>query len=346
MIVLDFKISSTYFAFCAIGVHSLVLITTALTTHNRVAALIDGRIKIDGYEICNNAISASHIPNACFDRKEFDLAELSPIHLIRAIERGEQNYVGLPLMLSAGFRHGSIYVSKNGRIFKPKDLQGARVGVSDFFGTSVLWARAFLQEECGVDLTSIKWMLGSTEANSVLRSLPEQIFKPYEISSIPDGLHMDAMLLSGEVDAIISPRPPRYYIEGYAIRRLLMNHQQHETDYYRNTNIFPVLHIPIVRHRLIKNDVSLYHALGRAITQAKNRHCDELMQLALYKPDFPWMYETLEKLGETMGRDPWPYSEKSAVATFQAFTRHCYDQGITKRLISTEELFPYGFFQS
>ena len=95
------------------------------------------------------------------------------------------------------FHHGAILVNTKAGIRTPKDLEGKRVGVNrGYTVTTGVWARGILQEEYGVDLCKITWVLSGDE--HVAEYQP-----PANVVPIEAGKKMEDMLTSGELAAAI-----------------------------------------------------------------------------------------------------------------------------------------------
>ena len=75
-------------------------------------------------------------------------------------------------------------------------------------------------------------------------------------SRLPDGVKVEAkpdrtlgdMLIKGEIDAMITARPPRSFLEGKpGIKRLCPNYREEEERYYARTKIFPIMHVIAIK---------------------------------------------------------------------------------------------------
>src|SRR4029077_10168591 len=106
------------------------------------------------------------------------------------------------------FRHSMIYVRDGGKITRPEQLRGARIGVPEWAQTAVIYARGYLAHQVGVPLDSVDWaQAGVNEAGRVEKvklNLPRGIRLRVE----PER-SLNDMLLAGDLDAVLSARPPR-----------------------------------------------------------------------------------------------------------------------------------------
>src|SRR5438034_991993 len=71
------------------------------------------------------------------------------------------------------------------------------------------------------------------------------------------------MLLDGELDAIMGPRPPRGF-PGPRVLRLFGDFKSVEQAYFRRTRVFPIMHTVVIRRELLDREPwvarSLYDA--------------------------------------------------------------------------------------
>ena len=75
-----------------------------------------------------------------------------------------KRFTALPIFMVRAFHHGAIMVNTKAGIESPKDLEGRKVGVNrGYTVTTGLWARSVLQQEYGVDLSKITWVLSGDE---------------------------------------------------------------------------------------------------------------------------------------------------------------------------------------
>src|SRR5262249_60734420 len=79
----------------------------------------------------------------------------------------------------------------------PKDLAVRKIGVSPgFTATTGVWARSILQDEHGVDLSKVTWVLSGDEHVAEYRA-------PVNVVPIEKGKMMGDMLVPGELAAAI-----------------------------------------------------------------------------------------------------------------------------------------------
>jgi 4,5-dihydroxyphthalate decarboxylase len=150
-------------------------LTTALQTLGHTAALKDGSVPLEGFEL--EWLEVSPIIQA-FRRMvrglEFDVSEMALTTYLTA-RAYHKPFTALPVFLVRGFHHGAILYNKKLGTRNPKDLEGRRVGVSrGYTVTTGVWARGILQHEFGVDLERITWVLSGDEHVAEFQAPPSR----------------------------------------------------------------------------------------------------------------------------------------------------------------------------
>jgi 4,5-dihydroxyphthalate decarboxylase len=132
---------------------------------------------------------------------EFDVAEMAIMTFLVA-KAFNKPYRLLPFVVMARYQHPYLVTSKS---FGPKDLEGGRVGVRSYSVTTGAWIRGILMEDHGVDISRIQWVTFEEPHVAEFRDPPN-------VQRAPAGKTIDAMLLTGELDAAILgaiPTDPR-----------------------------------------------------------------------------------------------------------------------------------------
>ena len=141
---------------------SKLALSVAVGNYDRVRALMDGAVQIDGVDPVFMNLPPEEIFFRAFRSMDFDICELSMSSFaVRTAERSCP-YVGVPAFVSRAFRHNSIYV-RTGRIKTPEDLKGKRVGLPEYQLTACVWARIILEEQHGAKPSDIIWVRGGIE---------------------------------------------------------------------------------------------------------------------------------------------------------------------------------------
>jgi len=149
------------------------------------------------------------------------------------------------------------------------------------------------------------------------------------------------MLVSGDVDAVLSAAPPACFEQGHVnILRLFENYREVETAYYRETSIFPIMHVVTIRRELVDSHPWIAVSLLKAFEEAKRRSVARALDIKAPRFPIPWCYDDARQAQATFGADYWPYGIEANRATLEAFLRYAHEQGVCHRVVAVEELFP------
>src|SRR3984957_11974624 len=170
---------------------------------------------------------------------EFDVAELAMTTYICARAHGKR-FTALPIFLVRAFHHGAILYNTSSGIRTPKDLEGRRVGVHrGYTVTTGVWARGILQQEHGVDLSKITWMLSGDE--HVAEYQP-----PPNVVPIGKGQKMAEVLEVGELPAAIGAE-----VDSPNVKPLIPNALEAGLAALRQRGHYPINHLIVVRDDLL-----------------------------------------------------------------------------------------------
>jgi 4,5-dihydroxyphthalate decarboxylase len=162
-----------------------------------------------------------------------------------------------------------------------------------------------------------------------------------DVRHAADGVALSAMLESGELDALVSVDVPRALLNGSTkIARLFPDYEAVERDYYRRTGIFPTMHVVAVPRELARQ-TDLVTAIYRAFCQAKDIIQQEYRNGALKQHMgvlTPWLSKHFEENRALLGEDWWPYGLDANRKAVDTFLRYHYEQGLSKRLLTAEDI--------
>ena len=148
-----------------------VPITLAVALYDRMQALYTGEVKPEGIDL---TFRIEDFPRKLFDsamaQQHFDVCEMSSSDYITRVSNGDCPFVAIPVFPSKMFRHGQIAINKRSGIRTPRDLEGRHVGVMRYTMTAAVWQRGHLQNDYGVDLSTIHWVEGAINSPSVSKS--------------------------------------------------------------------------------------------------------------------------------------------------------------------------------
>jgi 4,5-dihydroxyphthalate decarboxylase len=149
------------------------------------------------------------------------------------------------------------------------------------------------------------------------------------------------MLLDGELDALFSATvPPSVRSGADAVARLFREPRAVEEDYYTRTGIFPIMHTVVVRRELADRHPWVTVELRKVFEDAKAAYYERLSR-SHNDPGcgLPFAHFEVEATQELFGADFWPYGVEANLPTLEAATRYSFEQGLSTRRVTVEELF-------
>ena len=316
-------------------------IDLACGDYDLVRALRDGKVRAEGMEI--TFIPIDKPPEVHWRmgvHEEFDAAEMSLGSYVAGKARGDFPFVAIPAFVYRKFRHSAAYINTQSGITRPEDLAGKRIGVPEWQMTATVWLRGILQDDHGVAVTDVKWFTGGLETWGRKEKIPLQLPREINVANIPEGKNLSAMLVAGEIDALLSAQVPAPYVKRMApIRRLFANPRGAEADYFRRTGIFPIMHVMVVREELYRRHRWIAQSLFKALLEAKAACIDSAFKNDSIHSFLPWAGNYLAETRDLMGEDFWPYGVEPNRKTLETFLRYAREQGLTPTLLHPQDLF-------
>jgi 4,5-dihydroxyphthalate decarboxylase len=255
---------------------------------------------------------------------EFDVCEMALTTYVCAREHGIR-FTALPVFLVRAFHHGAILVRSDSGIESPLQLEGQSVGVNrGYTVTTGVWARAVLQDEFGVNLRKITWMLSGDEH-------VETYQPPANVTPIPAGKSIEGMLKHGELAAAINIKS-----DDADIRPLIPNAAEAGLEAYRSRGHYPINHLLVVRDDVLERYPAIATSLFDAFAESKRVYLERLRLGAIEEPDI--MDELYARLLSS-GDDPLPYGVEPNRGALEELVRHALSQGILTRPVEIESLF-------
>jgi 4,5-dihydroxyphthalate decarboxylase len=313
---------------------------------HRLAALADGKVKIDG---CDMKFTVGKIGDMNTDvfsgAQTYDVTEigLHPFMLAYANDNF-RDYTLLPIFPLRLFRHKSIFIRNDRGINKPEDLRGKTIATAGYSSTSLTWIRGIFQEEFGLKPEDMQWIVSSKDSSAKDAgkvSKQESMFpKGVPISMGPEGKDESDLLVSGEVDALLHAAEPKAFIEGHPIvARLFPDSKAAEHAYFKKTGIFPIMHAVAIKKSLLKQNPWLAEAVFNAYSQAKQMAYQNMAKAGWFMDMLPWYGQELEQTRALMGDNFYSYGIEPNRKTLEALFRYSYQQGLSSRELTVEELF-------
>ena len=314
-------------------------LSLALSYYDHVSDLLRGRVRPEGIELTPIELPVEEIFFRMVKFAEWDVCEFSFAKYVSLLGAGSPAFRALPVFPSRVFRQSAFYVAPRAGIAAPCDLVGRRVGIPEWAQTAGVYARGYLQHQCDVPLDKIHWVQAGVNEPGRQEKVELALPGGVSIESVPDRALND-MLLAGEIDAMISAHEPRAFLAGDPrIARLWPDYRVVEEAYYRETLIFPIMHVVVIRSDKLEHFPWIARNLFKAFEEAKANSLHELVRLTTSRLPFAWAQYTALEAKRLFGEDYWPYGIEPNRPTLEAFLQYCHEQGVTQRRVQVEDLF-------
>ena len=312
-------------------------LSLALGDYEHTRDIITGRVPVEGVDL----ITMNHQIEEIFFRytffKEWDVAELSMGKYVSLRSQGDETFTAIPVFISRQFRLSMFYVREGSGITHPSQLKGKRIGVPEWAQTATIYSRGYLAHQCGVPLSSVEWVQGGVNMAGRVEKVELKLPADIRLQRVKDKT-LSAMLLDGEIDAILSARAPDAYRKGAV--RLFEDYQPVEEAYYRETGIYPIMHVAAIRTEVLKQYPWIAKNFFLAFEEAKRRSYERLGDIAASGAPLAWLSDYTGKMKSLFGEDYFPYGLEKNHTTLDAFLQYAHEQGVCHKRLSPEELFP------
>jgi 4,5-dihydroxyphthalate decarboxylase len=256
----------------------------------------------------------------------YDACEMALTTYLCAKEHGKR-FTALPVFLVRGFHHGAIVYNTRSGIREPKDLEGRRVGVNrGYTVTTGVWARSILQDEYGVDLSRVTWVLSGDEHVAEYRP-------PANVVPVEPGKDLAEMVAGGELAAAINLE-----VDHPDVAPLIPDATEAGFEALRERGFYPINHLVVVKDELLDAHPDLAVRIFGAFAEAKRLYVERLRSDSVTAPTpTDLMYQRVMQL---TGGDPLPYGIEPNRAILETLIRHAVSQRILERPVAVESLFP------
>ena len=310
---------------------STLKLCLACGSYDLLRPLIEGAVSPAGIDLNVVTMASPERHGRMLRHMEFDVCELSLVAYLVARDQGRP-FTAIPVFPHRRFRHGNMTKRTNCGIEKPSDLNGKRVGLDTLQNSAGLWMRGILQDHYGVDLKTIEWWCQEEE------DVPFEPASWMRVRRVPKGKNIDQMLLEGELEAALYPETlPSIRKGSPKVGLLFPNPKEAESDYYKKSGIFPIMHTVVVKNEILEKHPWVAVNVLQAFQRAKEicyRRMKDTRNFALV-----WVKELIQEQESLFGPDPWPYNLEANRKALEAVVRYEREQGLIKKSPKVEELF-------
>lgn len=311
---------------------------------DRTRALLDGKVVIEGCKINFVSGPAEELFQRAFRHAEFDISELSLGTHLLTTARDESRYIGVPVFLSRSFRHSAIYVRTDRGIDSPQALKGCRIGVPDFQQTAGIWVRGMLGDEYGVGSRDVRWVVGGLEQAGREARVPYSLPDDIRIEPLGADQTLSGMLDTGDIDAVIAPKPPSCFGRNERVQRLFPDFREDEEAWFGKTGLFPPMHLLGIRRALVEQHPWLPVNVYAAFRKSRDLALAQLGVTDTLRVMHPWITSEFERVKSVMGDDYWRYGVKENRLDLDTLQRYARSDGLIPEEVPMERLFATSTF--
>jgi 4,5-dihydroxyphthalate decarboxylase len=294
-------------------------------TQGNNQAVKDGTVRPDGF-----TLEFEEVPvlvqafRRMVRERAWDVCEMALTTYVCARAHGKR-FTALPIFLVRGFHHGAILQSVAAGLRGPSDLAGRRVGVNrGYTVTTGVWARSILQEEHGLDLEKVTWVLSGDEHVAEYRP-------PANVVPLGPGPEMKDLLVSGELPAAVGLE-----VDDPGVKPLIPDAFAAGLRALRTRGLWPINHLIVVKDEQLEEHPTLGPAVFEAFAEAKRRYVARLEAGAIENPTET---DRLHQRVMEVLADPLPYGIEPNRAMLEALVRHAVTQRIIAKPVAVEDLF-------
>jgi 4,5-dihydroxyphthalate decarboxylase len=318
-------------------------------SYDRVQAIKDGQVGMGRDAVSFHDSNIYDLNDLAFGpEKTYEVTELGLIpYVTKYINDDFRGYTLLPIFISRTFRHRNLYVHVDSGIEKPEDLRGRKVGTPGYGSSANTWVRGMLQDQYGVAAADMQW-IESSKSSDIEGTISSangsgsryELADDFPLTSGPPGVDESDLLLSGACDALMTPITPRAFLEGNPkIRQLFSPLKAAEQNYFRETGLFPIMHVVALRKDVAEARPELPAKVLQMYSEAKQIAYANLATTTVLRTSLPWVTEEYEETRQVMGDDYWRYGIEANRNELECVMRYAYEQGLVKRHIDFEQLF-------
>jgi len=321
---------------------SSVKLTIATTDYDHYRDFRLGTVKAEGIDHTWLLLGHHEVFARFTFNREWDVSELSFAKFCAQVTRPQTDIIGLPVVCSRLFRFSSFYVNRNSKIKTAADLKGKSIGSPEWAHTAAVYMRGWLNDEHGVRLEDVHWYQAGANEPGRIEKVELDLPKGVRLTRVADKSLSD-MVATGEIDCALIARPPNSFLQGHPdVVRLFPNYLEMEESYYARTKVWPIMHIICIKTVVLDEHPWVARNLYNAFLESKRRSLERLLDPAVSRYPLAWLPTYVRKMRDMFDGDPFPYGIEENRPTLEQFLRYTHEQGIAKRRVAPEEIFPKG----
>ena len=253
----------------------------------------------------------------------YDVCEMALTTYICAKAHGVK-FTALPIFLVRGFHHNAIAHHVPSGLKSPADLAGKRVGVNrGYTVTTGVWARAIIQDEYGVDLSSITWAPSGDEHVEAYRA-------PENVIPLEDG-DLKGRISSGDLVAAVGAT-----FDHPDVATMIDDPFAAGVAALKTRGFYPINHCVAVRDAVLEETPEVATQVFDAFAESKKLYLDDLKAGRISEPT---PADKVHLAAMEFMDDPLPYGIEPNRATLEGLIGHAVTQKIIPEPLALEDLF-------
>ena len=316
----------------------------ALLSRPRTQALLDGKLKLDGFLVrwlpASDPLGfglPAHEKRRDILSGQVDGGEMSISAFIQAKAQGAP-LVAVPIFLKRGLVQRSLLCADDSPLVSPEQLVNKRVGLVSYNSSMAVWMRGILEDEYKLSPASVRWFaLSSPTPRSQVLKIPEE-FSTAGIQAWEelDGYAHDldrresfllSLLERDELDAVISFQAR---LASSKVRPLLPVEESH-WSHYRKKGVYPINHLFVIRQDILDKYPALAADLLSLFREARGLWIDYLPQEER---------AAIESEMQQLGWDPFACRFGDVEKTsLELFVEYLYREQMISRQLAVDEFF-------
>ncbi len=230
---------------------------TLLGNYPHTAALKSGTLKPERFRFAFNDVTPVWDGfQPMVRRQAYDVSEMAIVTYLIA-KSFNKPMVLLPAVVTGRFHHHYAVYNGTRGVLTPSDLAGKRIGIRSFTTTTGAWLRGAFQNDYGLDLAGVRWTTFEEPHVGEYVDTTERA---------PPGRKIIAMLLDGELDAVLGDRSddPR-------VKWLFGDPDAAAAAWHKKHGIVPINHMVVVSTELAASRPDIVTEIYQLLRESKRR---------------------------------------------------------------------------